>query len=155
MADTLNNYFTTIGSSIAPNISDPWVYNVPIVHLVLNDLFQVENDELHKMFCDIDITKSSAVEHVNSRVLKDAFICSIEQFKYLLNLSFRLGSFHDDWKMASITPLPKDGDLTNCNNCRPSLSLPLPGNIAERIVHNRLMQYFETNELLNKKSRGL
>ena len=56
------------------------------------------------------------IEHVNSRTLKDAFICLIDQSKYLLDLFFRLGTFLDDWKKAQITPLPKDGDLTICNN---------------------------------------
>ena len=66
----------------------------------------------------------------------------------ILNLSFNTGIFPDDWKMEQITPLPKDGDLTQCNNYRPISLLPLPGKIAEKIVHNRLITYFETNELL-------
>ena len=29
MADTLHNYFTTIGPSVASGMNDPWVYNGP------------------------------------------------------------------------------------------------------------------------------
>ena len=154
MANTLNHFFTTIGPSLACNMNDPWAYAGPNIDLTLNDTFYVETNELLKILGDIDCTKSSAIAHVNSRVLKDALICLIDQFKHLLNLSFRLGIFPNDWKKALITPLPKDGDLTMCNNYRPISLLPLPGKIAEKIAHNRLMEYFENNELLNKKQGG-
>ena len=41
-----------------------------------------------------------------------------------------------------------------CNNYRPISLLPIPGKIAEKIVHNRIMTYFETNDLLNNKQGG-
>ena len=154
MANTINNYFTTIGPSLAANMNDPRVYAGPNINHVLNDTFHVNTDELLKILGDIDCTKSSAIDHVNSKVLKDALICLVDQFKYLLNLSFRTGVFPEDWKKAQITPLPKDGDLTNCNNYRPISLLPLPGKIAKKIAHNKLMDYFENNELLNKKQGG-
>ena len=79
---------------------------------------------------------------------------NIYQFKHLLNLAFNQGIFPDTWKKAQITPLPKDGDLTICNNYRPTSLLPLPGKIADKIVHNRLMNHLETNNLLHKNQGG-
>ena len=154
MADTLNKYFTNIGPSLATNMRDPWYYAGNIINTMLEDDFSIDNDELLKLLQDIDVTKSSAIEFLSSNILKDAFICLITQLTFIFNLSFNTGIFPDDWKMAQITPLPKDGDLTQCNNYRPISLLPLPGKIAEKIVHNRLITYFETNELLNKKQGG-
>ena len=121
---------------------------------MLIDNFHVENDELLKLLHDIDITKSSAMEYLSSKVLKDALVCLIDQFKFILNLSFDKGIFPDSWKMAQITPLPKDGDLTCCNNYRPVSLLPLPGKIAETIAHCRLINYFEGNKIWNKRQGG-
>ena len=78
MTNTINHYFTTIGPSLAANMIDPWAYTGLNIDLTLYDTFHVENDELLKILCDIYCTKSSAVEHVNSNVLKDAFICLVE-----------------------------------------------------------------------------
>ena len=107
-----------------------------------------------KLIHDIDITKSSAIENVSSKVLKDALICLIDQFKFILNLSFNTGMFPNSWKIAKITPLPKEGDLSSCNNYRPISLLPLPGKIAEKIVHSRLTEYLENNYILNKDQGG-
>ena len=154
MANTLNNYFTTIGPSLAANMNDPWVYDGPIINHTMIDTFHVNTVELLEILNDIDCTKSSAIPYINSRVLKDALICLVDQFAFILNLSFETSIFPDDWKIAQITPLAKDGDLTNCNNYRPISLLPLPGKIAEKIAHNKLMYYFENNNLLNKKQGG-
>ena len=105
MANTINKYFTTIGPSLAVNMTDPLLYNGPIINHVLNDVFYVKNDELYKILFDIDIMKSSPIEHVKSRILKDAFICLITQLKCVLNLSFSTGTFPDDWENVTITPL--------------------------------------------------
>ena len=127
MANTLNSYFTTIGPSLAANMTDPWAYNRPNINHTLIDTFHVNSDELLELLNEIDCTKSSAIPYVSSRVLKDAFICLVDQFAYVLNLSFKTTIFPDEWKIAQITPLPKDGDLTNCNNYQPISLLPLPG----------------------------
>ena len=118
------------------------------------DNFYVENYELLKLLHDIDNTKSSAIRFISSKVLKDALITLIDQFKFILNLSFSTGTFPSSWKKAQITPLPKEGDLTCCNNYRPISLLPLSGKIAERIVHSRLKKYLEDNNILNRNQGG-
>ena len=154
MADTLNKYFPTIGPSLAVNLQDPWFYNGNLTNFTLDEKFNIENEELLTILQDIDITKSSAIEFLSSKILKDALICLIEEFKFLLNLSFSSGIFYDACKKGQIIPLPKDGDLTLCNNYRPISLLPLPGKITEKIVHTRLINYFEEHEPLNKNQGG-
>ena len=153
MANMMNNYFTTIGPSLAANTNDPWIYNGPLLNTVLQDTFHVEHYELLKILQDIDITKSSAIEFISSKIVKDALITLIDEFRCILNVSFTKGSFPDKWKIAQITSLPKDGDLSLCNNYRPISVLPLPGKITEKIVHARLSDYLETNNILDKKNK--
>ena len=124
MANVLNNYFTTIGPSLASNMTDPWLYNGHVFDCILFDDFHIEREELLKLLREIDITKSSAIDNISSRVMKDALIILIDQFKYILNLSFSTGIFPNSWKIAQITPLPKEGDLACCNNYRPISLLP-------------------------------
>ena len=86
--------------------------------------------------------------------MKDALMILIDQFKHILNSSFATWVFPNKWKVAQITSLPKEGDLTCCNNYRPISLLHLPGRIGEKIVHNRLSGYLENNNILNKKEGG-
>ena len=67
MANLMNNYFTTIGPSLAAHMNDPWVFNGPTLDLTLRDHFHVEHAELLKLLQDIDITKSSAIEFLSSK----------------------------------------------------------------------------------------
>ena len=132
MTDTLNKYFPTIGPSLAVNLQDPWFYNGNLTNFTLDEKFNIDNEELLTILQDIDITKSSAIEFLSSKILKDALICLIEEFKFLLNLSFSSGIFYDACKKGKIIPLPKDGDLTLCNSYRPISLLPLPGKITAK-----------------------
>ena len=55
---------------------------------------------------------------------------------------------------ATIVPLQKEGDRANVTKLRPVSLLPLPGKILEKIVHDRVMQYLELNELLDERQGG-
>ena len=56
--------------------------------------------------------------------------------------------------MANVIPLKKGGDPTDVNNLRPVSLLPLPGKLAERIMHSHLSKYIEENNFLNKNQGG-
>ena len=114
----------------------------------------VDRLELLKLLKDLNTTKSSAIEKLSSRLVKDLLVCLIDQFVFLVNLSFRTGKFPTDWKKAIIIPLPKDGDLSICHNYRPISLLPVPGKIIEKIYHSRLMSYLEDDHILTEKQGG-
>ena len=98
----------------------------------MQDLYHVETDEILTLLKEIDITKSSAIDNLSSKLLKDALNCLVEQFK-----------FPEKWKRATISPLPKDGDPSLCNNHSPISLLLLQGKIAEKVVHTFLINYLE------------
>ena len=75
--------------------------------------------EVRKLCLQIDITKSSAIPGLSSKILKDAFLCLIPQITFIFNLSFSTQIFPDAWKLTNVIPLPKEGDLTKCTNYRP------------------------------------
>ena len=57
-----------------------------------------------------------------SRILPELLLCGgAELYNRLLQVMldmWRLGEVVDDWKDAVIVPIPKKGDLRNCNNWR-------------------------------------
>ena len=60
----------------------------------------------------------------------------------------------NDWKKAKITPIPKDGDLSNVNNYRPIAILPVTSKILEHLIHTQTMKYVEDNNILDLNQGG-
>ena len=60
----------------------------------------------------------------------------------------------NSWKHATIIPLKKCGNSTDVNNLRPIFLLPLQGKILEKLVHKRLLNHMETNNLLDQNQGG-
>ena len=57
--------------------------------------------------------------------------------------------FLDEYKVAKVNPLHKDGNVNEYGNYRPISLLPSLAKVFERIIYNRIINYFEHFELLN------
>ena len=64
------------------------------------------------------------------------------------------GIFPSSWKKATVIPLYKGGDRTDVGNYRPISLLPLPGKLLEKIAHQRITYFLESNNILNDKQNG-
>ena len=115
---------------------------------------RVSTDEVLKVCKAIDISKSSAVDGLSSKILKDAFVAIVHKLTRLFNLSLTHGKFPDQWKSATVIPLQKAGDKSDVNNLRPVSLLPLPGKILEKLVHKKLLHFLEINNLLDHNQGG-
>ena len=51
-------------------------------------------------------------------------------------------------------PLRKGGDSTDVNNLRPVSLLPLPGKLAERLMHSHISKFVEEHGLITDKQGG-
>ena len=153
VADYINDFFCNIGPSLASNFGSVWRYHGNRVEDNIQDIMTDEL-EIIKLCKTIDIYKSSAVSNLSSRVLKDVFLAIPEKIVALMNISLITCTFPDAWEKANVVPLFKGGDRTNVNNFRPVSLLPLPGKLLERIVHSRLINFFDMHNVLNPNQGG-
>ena len=65
-----------------------------------------------------------------------------------------LPDYVDSWKRALVVPIPKQGNLSKVQNYRPISLLPLPGKILEKLIHQQLSNYFESELLLAAEQHG-
>ena len=152
-ADCINDFFVTSGPKLAKQFTSEWNFTgTNVLHSLEN--FTVLEDEVLKFCKDININKSSALDNLSSKILKIDYLTLSKQLTFIVNQSFNLSKIPKDWKIASVTPLFKAGDASKCNNYRPISQLPLPGKIVEKIVHQRMSQFFEENEILNANQGG-
>ena len=110
--------------------------------------------QVRKEINNINIYKSSRIENLSSRIIKDSFIALLSQIRHILNLSVKSMTFPSDWKKAKVVPIPKNKNPTDVGDLRPISLLPIIGKILERLVYNQLSKYLECNNLLTNKQNG-
>ena len=120
----------------------------------LLELTPVTKFEVETIIKKINISKSSGITFISSRILRDSFQELIDKLVYLFNFSIKTTIFPDQWKKALVIPIPKSGDPHKIDNYRPISLLPLPGKILEKIVHTQLSSHLEQNELLSNSQFG-
>ncbi|MBY0580860.1 MAG: reverse transcriptase family protein [Rickettsiales bacterium] len=118
------------------------------------DELEVSPDELRFAFNTLKPNKSSGLDDISPRVVKEVF--NIIEYPLLIisNLSFNNGVFPNLLKLARVVPIFKDGNISKLANYRPISILPFFSKILERIMHNRLYNYFTKHNLLNNNQYG-
>lgn len=102
----------------------------------------------------INIYKSSGLPDVNTRLLKDAMLCMTREFLLMFNLSLSSSTVPQDWKIATVIPIPKVKNSKSVSDLRPISLLPIPGKLLEHIIHDRLMTHLEMNKLISRRQFG-
>ena len=72
----------------------------------------------------------------------------------IFNCCLTTGTFPDDWKLAKVTPIFKQGDRSDMNNYRPISVISAIAKVFERIVYNQLSSYLSENNILSKYQSG-
>ena len=155
-AEFLNKYYVNVGPTLAKDHKIDWDKAKCKIDATTHFSFTwINEQEVRNLVKDINITKSSAVEDLSSRLLKDSFEVLIMELTYLYNISLQNGIFPDTWGISRVTPIPK----TNCSSkkpgdWRPISQIALPGKILERIIHIQLYNYLNNNNLLSNQQYG-
>ena len=152
-SEYINEFFINIGPKLASKIDETWEYFDKPEENTINN-FKINRGMVHLYITEIDITKSSGVENISSRCLKDALLSLNAQICHIFDLSIKLGIFPDQWKIATVVPLFKGGMKENVSNYRPVSLLPVPGKILEKLIHNQIMSFFIENNSLCEHQSG-
>ena len=66
----------------------------------------------------------------------------------LFNISMSLGIFPDEWKIARVAPIYKDGSEDENSNYRPISVLPVISRLFEKLVYDQFYGFLNVNKLL-------
>ena len=114
----------------------------------------ITEDYIKKVINDIESCKGSGIDFLPTFILKEACICIMRQVTFLMNQSLITGIFPDSWAVASVTLIPRNGNLTCVKNWRPISILPLPGKILEKICTKYLSEELDEHAVLSKDQFG-
>ena len=122
----INEFFSGIGDKLATKLNEPWSYKGLVCDEILGNC-QITLEEVIALIKEIDVTKSSSVAYLSSKVLKDAFTLLPHVLHNIFNLSLSTGIVPDTWKHVTIIPLKKCGNSNDVSNLRPISLLPIQG----------------------------
>ena len=155
-ADFLNDYYANVGPNLAKAHKNKWEKDKCNIETTSSFSFNwVTEFEVKCLIKEIKITKSTAVEGLSTRLLKDAFEMLSFELTYLYNSCLQFGIFPEEWGLSKITPIPKTNlNSADPSNWRPISQICLLGKLLEKIIHNQLYHYLEVNNILSPNQYG-
>ena len=155
--DVINDFFASIGPRLArPFQNMPRTSNIftPINNCAEFDLVPITEQDVIKKVNEISIYKSSGIDNISSQIMKDAVTIMITEFTHLYNRILVTGIFPDEWKCATVIPIPKKANPKSPNDLRPISLLPMPGKILEKLIHHQLTKFYEDTKYLTNTQNG-
>ena len=114
----------------------------------------VSTIEIRSLLKKIKRNKAPGPDNLPPNLIKDSLNILAEPLAFLINLSLSTGMFPNEWKVARVVPVYKNGATDRLENYRPISALPVVSKIIEKIIHRRLIEYLEQSNLLTNRQFG-
>ena len=150
MAEGFNNYFSStvrtlcnsfknncLPSTLCPMVDRPFKLQEVDVSFICQELSKLQT------------TKSTGIDGIPVRLLRDASVSIAMPVTKIINQSFKSGTIPTEWKEAKIIPIFKARKKTAMKNYRPISVLPLVSKIMDKVVQAQLVNYINENKLLS------
>ena len=164
MANTFNNFFTTIAENLVSKLPDisggfggSFIDNYYQNKGVKSNAFifsPVSEDVISKLIGNLSIRKATGLDGLSARFLKDGESVISSPLSHIINLSLRLGCVPDEMKTARVIPLYKKKSKTDPGNYRPVSILTIVSKILERVTYNQIESYMKSENLFYSFQSG-
>ena len=152
---TFNDFYASVGQDLAKHFPLTDVPEPVYVDLRKQCNFRfVGLREVNSVIKRLKNNKSSCVESINTKVLKEGLCILLVEFTHLINECLDLCVMPTEWKVGTVSPIPKGPPSLSMGDYRPISVLPAPSKVIERIVYNQLVYYLESNCLLDVRQHG-
>ena len=146
------NFGRKLERKIARRGLDPLIYMIPTPNLF--HLRTITQKDLKSALNLMKTSKSAGPDKNSTKLLKEAGDSIVESLVYILNLLLETGTFLEDWKVACVSHIYKVGSRSNCRNYRPIPVILVVAKFIEKIFHNQLSSFQETNEISISQQSG-
>ena len=157
IATNLNDFFVNIGPSTELNI--PKAVNInPKIFLKdrqeVNFLIaHISEEEVIGIINALE-NKTSGPTSIPIKMLKMIPDLIIIPLCRIINMSFITGVFHEILNIVKVIPVHKGGSTQDMNNFRPISLFSIFDKIMEKLLHKRLYDFLEKNNILFKNQFG-
>ena len=132
IADFFNTYFASVFTSDNLNRTD----NPVLTELNLTEL------EVETLLNSLDTNKATGSDEIPARLLKDTASVIAPSICKLFNKSLKQGKVPQDWKLANVVPVYKEGDKEYTENYRPISVLPIISKVLEWCIFMNNRHHF-------------
>ena len=157
IVETVNDFFVNIGPNTENDIPhNPFIK--PEKYLkntnILNFIFvPISTEEVLEIITNLE-NKSPGPRSIPVNLLKLVADLIITPLNKIISNSLTSGVFPDALKISKVIPIHKGNSSEELNNYRPISLLSIFDKIIEKIVHKRLYNFLEQNNILYKNQFG-
>ena len=141
IANSLNNYFINIGSSLASSIKSE---NDSLLYFQTNKksiyIPEIDKSEIESILSSIN-NSSAGYDELPASIMKQCIGSYIDPLILLINQSIAQGVFPAELKIARVIPLYKGENNQLIHNYRPISVLPFFSKIFEKIVYKYVIDF--------------
>ena len=114
-----------------------------------NSIFLVSThrEEIIKIVSNLNDKKSSGLDDIDNRLLKNIIEHIVDPMVHIINLSISNGIVPENMKVAKVIPVFKKGDKNDVSNYRPISLLTSMSKILERIIYTRTYKFLHLNNV--------
>lgn len=157
ISDAFVNFFTNIGGELSNKIRKcPQRNNIPDTKRVKHSIFlrPTNKTEVAKIITNLKDHKTPGNDNLRSEQLKAITGYISAPLAYIINKSFELGIFPNQFKSTVIVPIFKKGDKLDVTNYRPISLITSFAKVYEKILYQRLTSFFNKYSILSPKQYG-
>ena len=103
---------------------------------------------------ELNKNKSVGIDKVHPHVLRECSSSIASSLSKLLRQSYLTSELPQAWREANITPIFKKGSRSDPLNYRPISLTSVTCKVMEKLVKEKIIEHFETNELFTPHQHG-
>ncbi len=156
ISEAFNSYFTSIGDKLANEIPSSTVNPISYISPT-NSVFSFEEIDIaavDHLLRKINVKKATGLDGIPGKLLKMAAGILSPSLTQIFNKSLSKGIYPDDWKMAKVLPIFKNGKKSHLSNYRPISIISSVAKVFGRLVYNQFYSYLNNNILLSYHQSG-
>jgi len=157
IANCMNNYFCNIGENLSKKLVRPKLsFEKYMDNSLCSSIFcnEITSDELQNIIKNLKPNKSPGCDNIGPSLVIYSAECLLDPLVTIFNQSLSKGIVPDKLKIANVIPVFKKGDIKQMSNYRPISLLSVFNKILEKVVYDRLINFFNKFDVINKNQFG-
>ena len=154
IADCLQSQFQSVFSDPNNTNLNPLINMKVPENLIPINKFTLSTTEIEKAIGEIKSQSACPHSDIPAAIFKNCKSTLSYPLKLFWEKSFHLGVIPKAYKVQQIIPIHKKGSRTDPTHWRPISLTPHPIKIIERVLRDKLVMFFETNNIINKNQHG-
>ena len=160
VAEKFNDYFANIAFNLKNKNSEAMQHNLnefrnSMSNPVQNSMYMrpVDSGEVHEIIKNMK-NKATLDTKVNPLKIANSDFKFTNTLARIITSSFQDGIFPQQLKLARVVPIFKSGSKSDVSNYRPISLLDSFSKIYEKLMHNRVVEFMESNQSFHELQYG-